>query len=141
MLPLLQRDVVPNGWVTNAQFLSGYGAAQAMPGPLFTFAAFLGAERNPGPNGVAGAALATGSIFLPSFLLIYGALPFWNDLRGSHQFRSALAGVNASVVGILAAALYSPVWTGSIDHVSDALLAGLCSCSCSWSGNDRVGKS
>jgi chromate transporter len=126
VLPLLQRDVVPNHWVTNAQFLSGYGAAQAVPGPLFTFAAFLGAERDPGPNGVAGAALATGSIFLPSFLLIYGALPFWHALRGSHQFRSALAGINASVVGILAAALYSPVWTGSIDHLADALLAGLC---------------
>ena len=114
VLPLLHSTVVEPGWVTESQFLAGYGAAQAVPGPLFTFAAYLGAVSAPAPNGVPGAALATVAIFLPSFLLIFGALPFWDWLRGSVGVRRALAGINAAVVGILLAALYTPVWTGAI---------------------------
>jgi chromate transporter len=114
ILPLLQTAVVGPGWVTNQQFLAGYGAAQAVPGPLFTFSAYLGAIELPGPNGIAGGALALGAIFLPSFLLVMGTLPFWNALRTRASFRSALAGINAAVVGLLLAALYRPIWTTAI---------------------------
>lgn len=96
--PLLQAEVVPPGWVSNEQFLAGYGAAQAVPGPLFTFAAYLGAVMQARPNGWAGAALALIAIFLPSFLLVVGALPFWNVLRARATFQSALRGINAAVV-------------------------------------------
>src|SRR5207244_3872855 len=114
VLPLLQAEVVPPGWVTTEQFLAGYGAAQAVPGPLFTFAAYLGAISQRPPNGWAGAAIALVAIFLPSFLLIVGVLPFWDRVRAGPRFRSAVRGINAAVVGILLAALYNPVWTSGI---------------------------
>jgi chromate transporter len=126
VLPLLQTQVVSTGWITESQFLAGYGAAQAVPGPLFTFAAFLGAARSPSPNGALGAAVAIVAIFLPSFLLIWGALPFWDALRAHPVFRGALAGINAAVVGILLAALYTPVWTSAILRPTDFALAILC---------------
>ncbi len=123
VLPLLQRDVVPTGWMTNAQFLAGYGAAQAVPGPLFTFSSYLGFVTKPYPNGIVGSVLALIAIFLPAFLLVAGALPFWNILRSRSGFQSALAGINASVVGILIAALYNPVWTSGIKTPYDFSLA------------------
>jgi chromate transporter len=123
VLPLLQAEVVPPGWVTAEQFLAGYGATQAIPGPLFTFSAYLGAVMGPEPNGVAGAALALVAIFLPSFLLIVGALPSWGALRSRPGAQAALRGVNAAVVGILLAALYQPVWTGAIATPADFALA------------------
>jgi chromate transporter len=123
ILPLLQAEVVPPGWVSDDAFLAGYGAAQAIPGPLFTFAAYLGAMMGSAPNGVAGAALCLVAAFLPSFLLIVGALPFWDDLRGRPGAQAALAGVNAAVVGLLLAALYHPVWTAGILGRADFALA------------------
>ncbi len=123
VLPLLQREVVPAGWVSQSQFLAGYGAAQAVPGPLFTFAAYLGAVMSRPPNGWAGAALATVAIFLPSFLLVAGIMPFWETLRRRGDIQSALRGVNAAVVGLLLAALYQPVWTGAIHSATDVVLA------------------
>lgn len=114
VLPLLQSEVVGPGWVTNEQFVAGYGAAQAVPGPLFTFSAYLGAVMATAPNGWTGAALALVAIFLPSFLLIAGALPFWDVLRSMRAFQSVLKGINAAVVGLLLAALYRPVWTSAI---------------------------
>ena len=123
VLPLLQAEVVPTGWVTNEQFVAGYGAAQAVPGPLFTFAAYLGAVMGPEPNGLAGASLALVAIFLPSFLLVIGALPFWGHLRLLPGFQAALRGVNAAVVGLLLAALYNPVWTSAIERPADFALA------------------
>ncbi len=122
VLPLLQEAVVPTGWVGGETFLAGYGAAQAVPGPLFTFAAYLGAVMKPEPNGVAGAALCLVAIFLPSFLLVVGALPFWEDLRRKSFAQAALAGVNAAVVGLLLAALYDPVWTAGITNPRDFAL-------------------
>jgi chromate transporter len=110
--------------VSSDQFLAGYGAAQAVPGPLSTFSAYLGTVSALPPNGIAGAAIATVAIFLPSFLLIFGALPFWDWLRASTGFRGALAGTNAAVVGILAAALYNPIWTSAIDAPIDVAVAG-----------------
>jgi len=123
VLPLLQAEVVPPGWVTGEQFVAGYGAAQAVPGPLFTFAAYLGAVMGPRPNGIAGAIVALVAIFLPSFLLIVGALPFWNALRARPGFQAALRGINAAVVGLLMAALYQPVWTSAIRGPADVGLA------------------
>lgn len=123
VLPLLQSEVVGRGWVTNAQFVAGYGAAQAVPGPLFTFSAYLGAIRAAEPNGWIGAMLALVGIFLPSFLLLIGALPFWDVLRSMPAFQSALKGVNASVVGLLLTALYKPVWTSAIFSPADFGLA------------------
>ena len=114
VLPLLQAEVVPPGWVDKESFLAGYGAAQAIPGPLFTFSAYLGAASGPSPNGVAGAALALVAIFLPAFLLVIGVMPFWDSLRRRMGFRAALLGINAGVVGILLAALYNPVWTSAV---------------------------
>jgi chromate transporter len=114
VLPLLQAAVTPPGWIDNDTFLAGYGAAQAVPGPLFSFAAYLGAAMGLAPNGVFGAALCLVAIYLPSFLLIIGVLPFWKMLREQRFVRAALRGVNASVVGLLAAALYRPVWTAGI---------------------------
>lgn len=119
VLPLLQSEVVGPGWVTNEQFLAGYGAAQAVPGPLFTFSAYLGAVMREAPNGLAGALLTLVAIFLPSFFLIAGALPFWDLLRSVPIFQSALKGVNAAVVGLLLAALYKPVWTSAINSSAD----------------------
>jgi chromate transporter len=114
VLPLLQAEVVPPGWVSNDAFLAGYGAAQAMPGPLFTFAAYLGTVMGPAPNGWAGGLLCLVAIFLPSFLLLLGALPFWDSLRHRTVVQSALRGVNAAVIGLLLAALYRPVWISAI---------------------------
>ncbi len=123
VLPLLQSEVVPPGWVTKEQFIAGYGAAQAVPGPLFTFSAYLGAVMGPAPRGVAGAGLALAAIFLPSFLLVIGVLPFWDTLRTRPAFQSALRGVNAAVVGLLLAALYNPVWTSAINSPAEFALA------------------
>jgi chromate transporter len=123
VLPLLQASVVPPGWVSNEAFLAGYGAAQAVPGPLFTFAAYLGTVMGPQPNGWAGALICLGAIFLPSFLLVIGALPFWEQLRRRPLAQAALRGVNAAVVGLLLAALYQPVWTVGITNAADFALA------------------
>jgi chromate transporter len=125
VLPLLQSSVVPNGWVSADAFVAGYGAAQAVPGPLFTFAAFLGASLSGTLTGWTGGALALAAIFLPSFLLIAGALPFWEQLRAQPQVRAALLGINAAVVGLLLAALWNPVITSGIHGVEDGLLAGV----------------
>ncbi|HEX5021054.1 MAG TPA: chromate transporter, partial [Candidatus Binatia bacterium] len=119
VLPLLQAEVVGPGWITNEQFVAGYGAAQAVPGPLFTFSAYLGAVMGPEPNGWTGAMLALAAIFFPSFLLIAGALPFWDLLRSVPVFQSALKGINAAVVGLLLTALYKPVWTSAIYSPAD----------------------
>ena len=123
VLPLLQSEVVGPGWLTNEQFVAGYGAAQAVPGPLFTFSAYLGTMMQAQPNGVAGAGLALVAIFLPSFLLIIGVLPFWDVLRRRPALQSSLGGINAAVVGLLLAALYSPVWTNAIESPTDFGLA------------------
>ncbi len=119
VLPLLQSAVVTPGWVGQDLFLAGYGATQAMPGPIFTFAAFLGAVEAVPPNGWAGALLATVSIFLSSFLLVGGLLPFWETLRHRAGVRAALRGVNAAVVGVLLAALYNPIWIGAVHTSAD----------------------
>ncbi|MFC4597754.1 chromate efflux transporter [Cohnella hongkongensis] len=121
VLPLLEREVVPPGWVSGADFLAGYGAAQAVPGPLFTFAAYLGAMM----NGAAGAAAATAAIFLPSYLLVAGSLPFWNAMRSHAKVQGALIGINAAVVGLLLAALYDPLWTTTIRGPADFVLAAV----------------
>jgi chromate transporter len=123
VLPLLQSEVVPPGWVTKDTFLAGYGAAQAVPGPLFTFAAYLGAVMGPAPNGWLGGTICLAAIFAPSFLLVIGALPFWDDLRRYARMQSALRGINAAVVGLLLAALYDPVWTSAIGGRADFGLA------------------
>jgi chromate transporter len=123
VLPLLQAEVVPTGWVTNDAFLAGYGAAQAVPGPLFTFAAYLGAVMGTQPSGWLGAAICLVAVFLPSFLLMIGALPFWDALRRQPLAQAALKGVNAAVVGLLLAALYHPVWTAGIHNARDFALA------------------
>jgi chromate transporter len=121
VLPLLEQEFVPAGWLTEEEFLAGYGATQAVPGPLFTFAAYIGTVI----GGWQGGLFATFAIFLPAFLLIIGALPFWNSLRVNPKMRAALIGVNASVVGILLSALYHPIWTSSIHNSVDFALAAL----------------
>lgn len=121
VLPLLEREVVPTGWISEADFLAGYGATQAVPGPLFTFAGYLGTMI----NGISGAIIATTAIFLPAFLLIVGTLPFWNSLRKNPRIQGALIGINAAVVGILLAALYNPIWTSSILTPADFVLASI----------------
>ncbi|MDF1486570.1 chromate efflux transporter [Ramlibacter sp. H39-3-26] len=123
VLPLLQAEVVGPGWVSADAFLAGYGATQAVPGPLFTFAAFLGASMQVWPGGWLGAAVCLVAIFVPSFLLVAGALPFWEPLRRNPHAQAALAGVNAAVVGLLLAALYNPVWTSAIHSGADFGLA------------------
>lgn len=123
VLPLLQAEVVQPGWVTDDAFLAGYGAAQAVPGPLFTFAAYLGAVMGPEPNGVAGAIIGLLAIFLPGFLLVIAALPFWDAFRTRPRAQAAMRGANAAVVGILGAALYHPVWTSAILSPADFALA------------------
>jgi chromate transporter len=123
VLPLLEERVVPTGWVPEQQFLAGYGAAQALPGPLFTFAGYLGAVQRPEPNGVPGGVLALCFLFLPAMLLVVGVMPFWDRVRAHPAAFSALAGVNAAVVGVLFAALYDPVATSAIRDVGDAALA------------------
>ncbi len=123
VLPLLQAEVVPPGWISNDEFLAGYGATQAVPGPLFTFAAYLGTVMAPTPHGWVGALVCLVAIFLPSFLLVYGALPFWESLRAQPRVQQALLGVNAAVVGLLLAALVDPVWTSAIFTWADFGLA------------------
>lgn len=123
VLPLLQAEVVATGWVTPEIFLAGYGLAQAVPGPLFTFASYLGALMGPGPNGFVGAAIALVAVFLPGLLLIYGMLPFWDQLRGRQGAQAAMRGANAAVVGILGVALYDPVWVSAVLSPRDFLLA------------------
>lgn len=123
VLPLLQAEVVPAGWVSGESFLAGYGAAQAVPGPLFTFAAFLGASMNDSPSGWIGGLICLLAIFAPSFLLIVGVLPFWERLRRNVRTQAALSGINAAVVGLLLAALYQPVWTSAIHAPQDFGLA------------------
>ncbi|WP_162084917.1 chromate efflux transporter [Sulfuriferula nivalis] len=123
VLPLLQSQVVPSGWISNDAFLAGYGAAQAIPGPLFTFAAYLGAVSTQTPSSWAGAGIALTAIFLPSFLLIIGILPFWEQLRRYKTMQRAMLGINAAVVGILLAAFYNPVWISSIRSPVDFCLA------------------
>ena len=119
VLPLLQQTVVEPGWITRDDFLAGYGAAQAIPGPMFTLAAYLGARI----DGLAGSALATASIFLPGLLLVAGALPLWHSIARHPRAASAVAGINAAVVGLLAAALYDPVWTTAVASPIDAAIA------------------
>lgn len=123
VLPLLEAEVVGNGWLDADRFLAGYGAAQAVPGPLFTFAAFLGAALDVEPSGWTGAAVALVAIFLPSFLLVYAALPFWTRLRAGRWAAGALAGINCAVVGLLLAALYDPVFTRAVAGPWDVLAA------------------
>jgi chromate transporter len=123
VLPLLQAQVVTPGWVTNEAFLAGYGLAQAVPGPLFTFAAYLGAVMIPAPNGLAGSSIALVALLLPGLLLVYGMLPFWDALRTRPAAQAAMRGTNASVVGILATALYNPVWTSAVLTPRDFALA------------------
>ncbi len=124
VLPLLDTAVVDPGWVPESRFLAGYGVAQAMPGPLFSVAAYLGAVADVAPGGVAGAVIALTGIFLPSFLLIWGVLPFWTRIRGSARARRAAAGVNAAVVGLLAGALVDLLRSGAIEGPGEAVIAG-----------------
>jgi len=123
VLPLIQAEVVPPGWLTEDAFIAGYGAAQAVPGPLFTFSAYLGSAMHTPPNGWAGGLLALFSIFLPSMLLVLGVYPFWESLRAKTSVQAALKGTNAVVVGILLAALYNPVWTQAVHSLRDFLIA------------------
>ena len=125
VLPLLQAAVVAPGWTDDATFLAGYGVAQAMPGPLFTFAAYLGAVVAPVPRGILGAAVALVAIFLPGLLILLGALPFWDALRARPAAQAALRGVNAAVVGVLAAALYDPVWISAVVSPYDFAIAAV----------------
>lgn len=119
VLPLLEKEFVPSGWLSEEAFLAGYGVTQAVPGPLFTFAAYLGTVM----NGWQGGVVATIAIFLPAFLLVVGALPFWDQLRNQPKITGAIMGVNAAVIGILIAALYTPIWTSSILDTKDFGLA------------------
>jgi chromate transporter len=123
VLPLLQAEVVSPRWVSNETFLAGYGLAQAVPGPVFTFAAYLGAVMTMPPNGLAGAAIALIALLLPGMLLVYGMLPFWDNFRKHPTAQAAMRGTNAAVVGILGAALYHPVWTGAVASPRDFALA------------------
>ncbi len=123
VLPLLREAFVTPGWVSDDAFLAGYGAAQAVPGPLFTFAAYLGAVVRPSPHGIAGATLGLIGIFLPGLLILMGALPFWDGFRKRAGAQAVMRGVNAAVVGLLGAALYSPVWTSSVKTPGDFAVA------------------
>ncbi|MBY8916698.1 chromate efflux transporter [Nitratireductor sp. L1-7-SE] len=125
VLPLLEAGVVEPGWATRDAFLAGYGAAQAVPGPLFTFAAYLGAVLEPAPNGLAGAAIALIAVFLPGFLLLLGVAPFWDRFRQFDAARALMMGTNAAVVGILGAALYDPLWTTAILAPADFAVAAV----------------
>jgi chromate transporter len=122
VLPLLQAEVVPPGWVTQEQFLAGYGATQAVPGPLFTFSAYLGAVMRDPPNGPLGAVLTLVAIYVPSFLMLVGTLPSWGTLRARPDIQAALRGINAAVVGLLVAVLYQTVWTAAIFSPADFAL-------------------
>ncbi|KAH0409274.1 hypothetical protein KCU90_g21050, partial [Aureobasidium melanogenum] len=126
VLPLLQQQTVATGWIAPSDFLAGYGAAQAVPGPLFTFAAFLGWMMPEAPRHWVGAALATAGIFLPGLLLVIAALPHWQSLRSRPATAAMLSGVNAAVVGLLATALYSPVWVSAVLSKADFAVAAVC---------------
>jgi chromate transporter len=119
VLPLLRQAFVAPGWVSDSTFLAGYGAAQAVPGPLFTFAAYLGTVVSPSPHGIPGAILGLIGIFLPGVLILLGTLPFWDDFRKRTGAQAMMRGVNAAVVGLLGAALYNPVWTSSVNTPGD----------------------
>ncbi|MBD7908514.1 chromate transporter [Sporosarcina gallistercoris] len=121
VLPLLEQEFVPTGWISEESFLAGYGATQAVPGPLFTFAAYIGTVM----KGWQGGLVATFAVFLPAFLLILGALPFWDQLRNNPEVKGAIMGVNAAVIGILIAALYTPIWTSSVLQPTDFALAAV----------------
>jgi chromate transporter len=123
VLPLLREAFVGPGWVSDDTFLAGYGAAQAVPGPLFTFAAYLGAVVSPSPHGVQGAVLGLIGIFLPGMLILVGTLPFWNGLRERSGAQAAIRGINAAVVGLLGAALYNPLWVSSVKTSGDFAIA------------------
>jgi len=123
VLPLLSKAFVTPGWVSDDSFLAGYGAAQALPGPLFTFAAYLGAVVRPAPHGIAGAALGLLGIFLPGILILLGALPFWDALRKRASAQAIMRGINAAVVGLLGAALYNPLWISSVKSADDFAVA------------------
>jgi len=127
ILPLLREAVVPPGWVGDDAFLAGYGAAQTLPGPLSTFAAYLGVVMQPPPNGLVGAGIALVAIFLPGYLLVVAIIPFWDAIRRWGWVRAAVRGINASVVGVLAAALYTPIWSTAVKSGYDAAIttAGL----------------
>jgi chromate transporter len=122
VLPLLREAFVGPGWVSDDAFLAGYGAAQAVPGPLFTFAAYLGTVVKIEPNGLLGAMVGLVGIFLPGILILVGALPFWDAFRRHMAAQAAMRGINAAVVGILGAALYNPVWTSSVRMPADLAL-------------------
>ncbi len=126
VLPLLRQAFVTPGWVTDDTFLAGYGAAQALPGPLFSFGAYLGAVVRPIPHGLPGAALGLISLFLPGVLILFAALPYWGSLRRNTRARATMSGANAAVVGLLAAALYRPLWSTSVATPADLglVLAG-----------------
>ncbi|RCS22158.1 chromate transporter [Phyllobacterium salinisoli] len=126
VLPLLETETVRSGWVSQSQFLAGYGAAQAVPGPLFTFAAYLGTVLQPEPNGLPGGLIALVAIFLPGFLLLIGVIPFWDEFRARTSAQALMRGANAAVVGILGAALYNPVWTSAIVGPYEFALAITC---------------
>lgn len=119
VLPLLRQAFVTTGWVSDNTFLAGYGAAQAVPGPLFTFAAYLGTVVSPSPHGLPGAVLGLVGIFLPGVLILIGTLPFWDTFRRRANAQATMRGVNAAVVGLLGAALYDPVWTSSVSKPGD----------------------
>jgi chromate transporter len=123
VLPLLREAFVGPGWVSDDTFLAGYGAAQAVPGPLFTFAAYLGAVVSPSPHGVQGAVLGLIGIFLPGMLVLLGTLPFWNSVRERSSAQAAMRGINAAVVGLLGAALYNPLWVTSVKTPGDFAVA------------------
>lgn len=125
VLPLLKAEVVNTGWVTSDAFMAGYGAAQAIPGPLFAFSAYLGTVSSALPSGVLGAVLCLLAAFLPSYLLVVGVLPFWEQLRNKQSMRFTIAGINAAVVGLLIAAFYDPVWTSAIFEVKDFSVAAV----------------
>ncbi|MDY7219077.1 chromate efflux transporter [Denitrificimonas sp. JX-1] len=125
VLPLLQDAVVAPGWVLAEDFLAGYGAAQAVPGPMFTLAAFLGERLPAGQGGLLGAGVALGAIFLPGFLLLVGVLPLWQVIARHKNIVQVIAGVNAAVVGLLAAALYDPIWISTVHHWTDLIIAGV----------------
>jgi chromate transporter len=125
VLPLLRDAVVAPGWISDRVFLAGYGAAQAVPGPLFSFAAYLGSLLNVGPGGIRGGLLALAALYLPGILVLIGALPFWQAFRGSSRAQASLAGINAAVVGVLAAALYDPIWTTAVRSRGDFVVAAV----------------
>jgi chromate transporter len=123
VLPLLRSAVVEPGWVSPDAFLAGYGAAQAVPGPLFTFAGYLGSVIRVGPGGIVGGIVALVAVSLPGLLIVYGVLPFWDGVRAYPLARAAMRGANAAVVGVLGAALYDPVWTSAVLGPRDFVVA------------------